>query len=86
MNQLSGELNLSLSQVQRKVMAITGYTPNELFRNHRLTKAATFFRNGHDQVAQVMHRVGFNNQSYFTKCFNELFAMTPSQFIVDTKK
>ncbi|MEN8229342.1 MAG: response regulator, partial [Bacteroidota bacterium] len=86
MNQLSGELNLSLSQVQKKVMAITGHTPSELFRNHRLKKAATFFSNGHDQVAQVMHLVGFNNQSYFSKCFGELFNMTPSQFIAATKK
>ena len=29
-SQLSGELNLSQSQVQRKVMAITGYTPNRI--------------------------------------------------------
>jgi AraC-like DNA-binding protein len=86
MNQLSEELILSLSQVQRKVMALTGYTPSKLFRNHRLRKAATYFRSGHDLVAQVMHLVGFNNQSYFTKCFGEVFDMTPSQFIAATKK
>lgn len=85
MSQLSSELNLSQSQVQRKVMAITGYTPTELFRNHRLKKAAVFFRSGHIHVAQVMHRVGFNTQSYFTKSFAELFEMTPSQFIADCK-
>ncbi len=85
-SQLSGELNLSQSQVQRKVMAITGYTPNELFRKHRLKSAAALFRSGHLHVAQVMHRVGFNNQSYFTKSFRELFEMTPSQFIADCKK
>jgi AraC-like DNA-binding protein len=85
MNQLSGELYLSLSQVQRKVMAITNYTPSELFRNHRLKNAAALFRSGHVHVAQVMHRVGFNNQSYFTKCFGELFKMTPSQFISANK-
>jgi signal transduction histidine kinase/DNA-binding response OmpR family regulator len=80
-NQLSGELNLSQSQVRRKVMAISGYAPNELFRNHRLKKAAVLFRSGHMHVAQVMNLVGFNNQSYFAKCFGELFEMTPSQFI-----
>ena len=86
MSQLSGELNLSQSQVERKVMAIAGYTPNELFRNHRLKRAAALFRSGQIHVAQVMHRVGFNNQSYFTKCFRELFHMTPSKFITDCKK
>jgi len=85
-DQLSGELNLSRSQVHRKVMAITGYAPNELFRNHRLKNAALLFRSGYTHVAQVMHRVGFNNQSYFTKCFGKLFEMTPSQFIAANKK
>ncbi len=85
-NQLSGKLNLSQSQVRRKVMAITGYTPNELFRNHRLKKAAVLFRSGQTHVAQVMNLVGFNNQSYFTKCFGELFEMTPSQFIASQNK
>ena len=84
--QLSGELNLSQSQVRRKVMAITGYTPNELFRNHRLKKAAVLFRSGHTHVAQVMHHVGFNSQSYFTRCFGELYEMPPSQFIATYKK
>ncbi len=86
MSQLSGELSLSQSQVLRKVMAITGYAPNELLRNHRLKRAAALFRSGHNHVAQVMHQVGFNNQSYFSKCFGELFEMTPSQFIADSKK
>ena len=85
-NQLPSKLNLSLSQVQRKVMAITGNTPGELLRNHRLKRAAIFFRSGHTHIAQVMYRVGFNNQSYFTKCFGELFDMTPSQFIAAGKQ
>ena len=84
-NQLSRGLNLSQSQVRRKVMAITGYSPNELFRNHRLKKAAGLFRSGHTHIAQVMNQVGFNNQSYFTKCFRELYEMTPSQFITFQK-
>ncbi len=84
-NELSGELNLSLSQVQRKVMAITSYTPGELLRNHRLNKAASLFRSGHTYVAPVMHLVGFNNQSYFTKCFVEFFKITPGQLISASK-
>jgi DNA-binding response OmpR family regulator len=86
LDQLSGELNLSRSQVHRKVMALTNYAPIELLRNHRLKKAAALFRSGHTHVAQVMHRVGFNNQSYFTKCFGELFKMPPTQFISACKK
>jgi DNA-binding response OmpR family regulator len=85
MAKLSGRLNLSQSQIRRKVMALTGYTPNELFRYHRLKKAAIYFRSGHKNVAQVMYLVGFNNQSYFARCFSKLFGMTPSQFITAQK-
>jgi DNA-binding response OmpR family regulator/nitrogen-specific signal transduction histidine kinase len=83
--QLSEKLLLSQSQVRRKVMALSGYTPNELLRYHRLKKAAKYFRSGHKNVAQVMYMVGFNNQSYFSKCFSKLFGMTPSRFINSQK-
>jgi signal transduction histidine kinase/ligand-binding sensor domain-containing protein/DNA-binding NarL/FixJ family response regulator len=83
--QISNKLNLSQSQLRRKVLALSGYTPNELFRYHRLKKAAIYFRSGHTNVAQVMYLVGFNNQSYFAKCYRTMFGMTPSQFIVSQR-
>ncbi len=79
--QLAGELHLSRSQVFRKVLAVTSFSPNELLRNLRLKKAAILFHSGHKNVAQVMYQVGFNNPSYFAKCFSELFGMNPSQYI-----
>jgi len=72
---------MSRWQVYRKVTALTDYSPNELIRNIRLRKAAGLFRKGHTHVAQVMHKVGFNNQSYFGKCFTELYGVTPSEYI-----
>ena len=54
---------MSSRQVFRKVNALTGYTPNDLIRNLRL-KNSCMFRSGHKHIAQVMHQVGFNNQSY----------------------
>jgi DNA-binding response OmpR family regulator len=80
--QLSGELNLSRSQVFRKLTAVTGYPPNELLRNLRLKKAAFLFHSGHKNIAQVMYQVGFNNPSYFAKCFHKLYGLNPSQYII----
>jgi DNA-binding response OmpR family regulator/nitrogen-specific signal transduction histidine kinase len=79
--QLAGELHLSRSQVFRKVLAVTSFSPKELLRNLRLKKAAVLFQGGHNNVAQVMYEVGFNNPSYFAKCFNELYGLNPSQYI-----
>ena len=72
---------LNILKEIRKVNATTGYTPNDLLRNIRLKKAAALFTAGHENVAQVMYQVGFNHQSYFAKCFRELFHVNPSDYI-----
>jgi AraC-like DNA-binding protein len=33
-----------------------------------------------DTIAQVGYAVGFNDQSYFTKCFKKQFGVTPTEF------
>jgi len=78
---LANELYMSRSQVFRKISATTGYTPHDLMCNLRLKKAASLFRSGQNHVAQVMHQVGFNSQSYFGKCFHERYGMTPTEYI-----
>ncbi|MFH0758184.1 MAG: two-component regulator propeller domain-containing protein [Bacteroidota bacterium] len=81
MDQLANELNMGRSQMFRKVSAITGYTPHDFILNLRLKKAAGLFRSGHRHVATVMHRVGFNSQSYFASCFKKRYGITPSEYI-----
>ena len=78
---LVNELNMSRTQVFRKVNALTGYAPKELIRNMRLKKAAGYFQNGHKHVALVMHEVGFNSQSHFSKCFREFYGINPSEYV-----
>ena len=80
-DKMAGELNMSSRQLFRKVSAVTGYTPNDLLRNIRLKKAASLFESGEDNVTQVMYKVGFNNHSYFAKCFRELYQVNPSAYI-----
>jgi AraC-like DNA-binding protein len=81
MDQMAGELNMSRSQLFRKVRAVTGHTPNDLLRVVRLKRAANLFKHGHKNISRVMYEVGFNNQSYFSGCFRDLFKMNPSEYI-----
>ena len=78
---LVNELSMSRTQVFRKVNALTGYAPKELIRNMRLKKAAGYFQMGHKHVARVMHEVGFNNQSHFSKSFKDFYGINPSEYI-----
>jgi len=85
-NQMSWELNMSRSQLYRKVSALTGLSPTDLLRSLRLKTAATLFNSGHDNVSQVMYQVGFSHHSYFARCFKEQYQVNPSEYISRIKK
>jgi DNA-binding response OmpR family regulator len=78
---LCRELYISRTQLYRKIEALTGYNPGELLRLIRLKTAAAMFRKGHENVAQVMYEVGFNNQSHFARIFKEQFGLSPSAYL-----
>ena len=75
------KLLISRTQLYRKIDALTGYSPGELFRVIRMKTAASLFRNGHKNVAQVMYMVGFNNQSNFALNFRRHFNINPAGYI-----
>jgi signal transduction histidine kinase/DNA-binding response OmpR family regulator len=73
-------LAMSKAQLHRKFKAITSQTPGELLRNFRLKRAAQILKQDGENVTQVAYAVGFNNLSYFAKCFKSLFGVTPSVY------
>ncbi len=80
-NFICNELYISRTQLYRKIETLTGYSPAGLIRLIRLKSAAAMFRKGYDNVAQVMYKVGFSNQSNFARNFREYFGMNPSAYI-----
>ena len=76
--QLSKQMLLSRSQLFRKIKAITNLTPNEYLRNFRLHRAMDMLQQQSATVSEVAYEVGFQNPGYFSKCFQELFGVTPS--------
>ncbi len=71
---------MSKTQLHRKLKALTNESPGELLRNFRLKRAAHLLANKSDTVTQVAYKVGFNNLSYFAKCFKALHGVSPSSF------
>lgn len=78
---LADEVAMSSVQVYRKLKAITGQTPNDLIRNVRLERAASLLDQRAGNVADVAYMVGFNNLSYFAKCFKDKFQQSPSEYL-----
>ncbi|MEM8763987.1 MAG: ATP-binding protein [Bacteroidota bacterium] len=77
---LSRHMGMSRVQLYRKLMALTGVPASDFIRNIRLQKSAKLIKNNWGNISEIAYEVGFNNLSYFTKCFKETFGMTPSQF------
>ena len=78
--QMQEALAMSKSQLHRKLKALTNEAPGELLRNFRLKRAAQLLGQKSDPVTQVAYAVGFNDLSYFTKCFKELYGVVPSAY------
>ncbi len=78
---LQQEMTLSRSQLFRKLKALTDLSITEFIRTIRLKRGAKLLEQKFGNVAQVTYEVGFNNLSYFAKCFKELFGVSPSEYV-----
>lgn len=79
--QLQKAMGMSKTALHSKIKALTNHPPGELLRNFRLKRAAQLLVQKADNVSQVAYDVGFNSLSYFTRCFKELYVMSPSEYI-----
>lgn len=78
--EMQAGLAMSKTQLHRKLKALTNESPGELLRNFRLKRAAQLLSHKADTVTQIAYKVGFNNLSYFAKCFKELYGVPPSSY------
>jgi YesN/AraC family two-component response regulator len=78
--EMQDALAMSKTQLHRKMKAITNEAPGEFLRNYRLKRAARILDQKGENITQVAFSVGFNNLSYFAKCFKELFGVSPSEY------
>lgn len=78
---LAGELNISRSGLFSKLKQLVDMTPNVLIQLIRLKKAAELLSTRQYRINEICYQVGFNNPSYFTKCFQKQFGMLPKEFM-----
>lgn len=77
---LSSDLNISTTHLYRKLKGLTGLSPVEFIRMFKLHKACELLSNSNLSIKEIGYSLGFNNLSYFVKCFREQFNVTPSAY------
>ena len=80
--EFSKAIGMSRMQLHRKLKALTGLSSSEFIRSQRLKLAAQLLQESDANVSQIGYEVGFNNHSYFTKCFKEMYGVTPSEYAI----
>ncbi|WPP52675.1 nickel-binding protein [Catalinimonas niigatensis] len=76
---LSYLIGLSRPQFYRKVMALTGKSPQVFIKDFRMNKAWHLLRSKKWNISEVSFEVGFSSPSYFSKIFHEQYGYVPSE-------
>ncbi|HNM27597.1 MAG TPA: DNA-binding response regulator, partial [Saprospiraceae bacterium] len=77
--QLASGVNMSRSNLFRKLDALTGKSPTQLIRELRLERARQLIEQGAGNTTEVALLVGFNTPAYFVKCFVDQYGITPGE-------
>lgn len=77
---VADKMCMSLSQLNRKVKVITGFSSSGYILQMRLDKAKRMLASTETPVGDIATKCGFPEISYFSRIFKQTFQMTPSQY------
>ena len=70
----------SKSQLYRKMMRLTGKSPNTFIREYRLSEALLLLNKNTGNISDISFETGFSSPSYFSKCFQKRYGVMPSDY------
>ncbi|MEL6593897.1 MAG: DNA-binding response regulator, partial [Bacteroidota bacterium] len=77
---LAEKMNMSYTQLYRKLKALTNQSANLLIREVRLEKAAEMLQQSDEGIAEIAYACGFNDPAYFSRAFSTKYGMPPSLY------
>ena len=78
-SELAGEVNMSRSNLLRRVKSITSLSVSQLIRKVRLQATKELLQDHSLTISEVAYKVGFNSTSYFIKCFKDEYGYPPGE-------
>ena len=71
-------LGMSKSTLTRRLKSLTDKSPIEILSEYRFSLAKKLVERGELSISEIAYSVGFNDPSYFSRRFKELFGVTPT--------
>lgn len=78
-SELADLMNMSRSNLLRKIKKQTQLSASQFIREVRLQKGMTLLEETELTVSEISYQVGFSNNSYFIKCFRDYYGYSPGE-------
>ena len=78
-SELAHELNMSRSNLHRRIKTATGSSVSQFLRKLRLHKALELLKEKQLTVSEAAYQVGFGSVTYFSTCFRNHFGFSPGE-------
>lgn len=78
-SELAEFMNMSRSNLLRKIKKDTQLSPSQFIRQVRLQKGMEMIQQNTLTVSEISYQVGFGSTSYFIKCFREYYGYPPGE-------
>jgi two-component system, sensor histidine kinase ChiS len=82
---LAEHVNMSISQLNRKLKALIDQPPGQLISSLRMQRAADLLAQKAGSVSEICYQVGFNDNAYFSRAFKKQFGCSPSEYANQTR-
>jgi len=83
-NLFAEDMLMGRTTFYQKLKGITGQTPNEFILNIRLKKSLKILIDDPEMnMTDICYKLGFSSPSYFSKCFKDIFGVTPVKYRKD---
>jgi DNA-binding response OmpR family regulator len=79
-SQLSFTMNLSESQLYRKLKAVTNLSTAVFIRDIRLQAARELLQKSEKNISEIAYSCGFSNPDWFSKSFKEKYGYSPTDY------
>jgi len=78
-SELADKMNMSRSNLLRKIKKNTQLSASQFIRQVRLKKSMQMIKETQLTVSEISYQVGFGSTSYFIKCFREYYGHPPGE-------